>query len=148
MSNLPSDVGVYHNEHLRQLSEAPNTTVYTVAHDAVHEPWPPARLKRAIETLTRKVTEFGSDADDFVVRKECLKDPEVLAFQRDHPRTYWMLTDRALANNPQAKQALIAMLHVHARLRANEITEQEADAAATSAVVQAFAAGGPSPAPS
>ena len=137
-SSLPTSVGAYENERLKELADQPNTTVYTVNHDAKHDPWKPKRLKRVIERLSSRVREFAPEVDDFTLRKQCLDDEEILNFQRDHPKTYWMLTDRALANNPKAHAAVVAMLGIHSQLRSGNLSEQEADAAATSAVMNAL----------
>lgn len=138
MGDLPTTVGAYEKERLEELSNQPNTTVYSVKHDATHDPWRPKRLKRVIERISTRVREFSSDVDDFTLRKRCLDDGEILAFQRDHPKTYYMLTDRSLSKNPKAHAAVVAMLGIHSQLRNGELSEQEADAAATSAVVNAL----------
>jgi len=137
---LESDVGAYEKDRLEELSQNPNTTVYTVDHDQKHTVWKPKRLKKVIEGISTKVQELGKlpEMDDFKIRKECMKDEEILAFQREHPKTYWMLTDRSLSDNPKAHAAIVAILHVHSRLSAGEIDEKEADAAATNAVIRAM----------
>ena len=136
--SLPTKVGVYENEKLKELADQPNTTVYTVEHDDKHEPWKPERLKSVIEKISSRVREFAPDVDDFTLRKQCLDDPEILAFQREHYKTYYLLTDRALAQNKKAHDAILAMLGIHARLSAGSISEREADAAATNAVIRAL----------
>lgn len=111
MSGLPTDVHAFDTAHLEELSSRPNSTVYTVKHDHVHEPWPVERLRPVLERLATRVVSFDDDVDDFRVRKTCMEeDAEILAFQRDHPKFYWMLTDRKLMREPKFRDTVKGLL--------------------------------------
>lgn len=134
--NLASDVNAYEKKRLEELSERPNTTVLTVEHDFVNEPWPVSRLRPLLERLAKRVTEFPDETDDFVVRKTCLDDPEVLEFQRMHPKLYWMLTDRKLVKEERFRNAVNGLLLVRRKVEVGEVESgQEADGMATQTVL-------------
>lgn len=134
--NLASDVNAYEKNRLEELSERPNTTVLTVEHDFVNEPWPVSRLRPLLERLAKRVTEFPDETDDFVVRKTCLDDPEVLEFQRMHPKLYWMLTDRKLVKEEKFRNAVNGLLLVRRKVEVGEVESgQEADGMATRTVL-------------
>ena len=134
--NLASDVNAYEKKRLEELSERPNTTVLTVEHDFVNEPWPVSRLRPLLERLAKRVTEFPDETDDFVVRKTCLDDPEVLEFQRMHPKLYWMLTDRKLVKEEKFRNAVNGLLLVRRKVEVGEVESgQEADGMATQTVL-------------
>ena len=134
--NLASDVNAYEKKRLEELSERPNTTVLTVEHDFVNEPWPVSRLRPLLERLAKRVTEFPDETDDFVVRKTCLDDPEVLEFQRMHPKLYWMLTDRKLVKEEKFRNAVNGLLLVRRKVEVGEVESgQEADGMATRTVL-------------
>lgn len=134
--NLDTDVNAYEKQRLEELSQRPNTTVLTVEHDFVNEPWPVSRLRPLLERLAKRVTEFSDETDDFVVRKTCLDDPEVLEFQRMHPKLYWMLTDRKLVKEEKFRNAVNGLLLVRRKVEVGEVESgQEADGMATQTVL-------------
>ena len=136
MENLESEVGAYERKRLEELAERPNTTVLTVEHDFINEPWPVSRLRPLLEALAKRVSEFPDDASEFTVRKQCLDDPEVLAFQRMHPKLYYMVTDRKLIREDKFRSAVNSLLHVRAKVERGEVSEgQEADGLATRSVL-------------
>lgn len=138
-NNLPTEVHAYEQQRLDELSKRPNTTVLTVEHDATHDPWPADRLKTLMEQLVGRVLAFGDDVDDFRVRKTCLDDPETLAFQRTHPKLYWMLTDRKLMAEERCRTAITGLLHVRSQVDAGKVTNtRDADAMATRTVLAAL----------
>ena len=137
---VANEVGAYERERLEALAARPNTSVYTVKHDSVDEPWKMERLRPVLSTIARRVASFGDDVDDFVVRKTCMsEDAEVLAFQRKHPKLYWLVTDRALMRQERYRNALGGLLGVRDRVESGALPEgQEADATATSTVMAAL----------
>lgn len=139
---LPTNVQACQESQLRELADRPNTEVYTVAHDSTHTAWAVSRLKPLFETLVARVTGFPDDTSDFTVRKTCLDDPEVLAFQRCHPRFYYMLTDRTLMREPKYRNTITALLELRSKVEAGEVPEgPEADAFATRTVMASLEAG-------
>jgi hypothetical protein len=140
MSTLRSEVNAFEKERLQKLSEEKNTTVLTPDHDFKHTAWKAERLRPLLERIaTRVTTEFSEGDDDFHVRKTCLDDPETLAFQREHPKLYWMLTDRAMVKDGRFQEALGGMLSVREKVDSGQVCEgQEADALATTSVVSAL----------
>lgn len=137
---LPTQVGAFEASRLRELSERPNTTVLTVDHTQTHEPWTVARLRPMMERLATRVAGFDASIDDFRVRKACLEgDEEVLAFQRQHPKLYWLLTDRSMVREKRFREAVAAMLAVRERVERGEVEGgRDADAMATRAIVAAL----------
>jgi len=141
MSSIEGEVGAYHREHLEELSTRPNTTVLTVEHDEAHEPWKVQRLRPLLESLTQKVLSAPDDEDDFALRKRCLQDAETLAFQRQHPKTYWLLTDRTVMRDEAKRAAVTGLLFVREQVEAGAVREgRDADAMATRTVMAAMGA--------
>lgn len=137
--NLRTDVGAYQDAKLRALAADPTKTVLTVEHDFVNEPWRVERLRPLLESLAARVAAFGDDVDDFKVRKTCLDDPEVLAFQRQHPKLYWLLTDRKMVRDARFRGAVTGLLHVRSKVENGEVEEgRDADAMATKSVLAAL----------
>ena len=137
--SVPTDVEAFHTQRLRELSEKANTTVLTVEHDQTNDPWPAARLRTVMETITARVLEAPDTVDDFALRKQLLENDEVLAFQRQHPKFYWLLTDRAVMREKKSRDAVTGMLFVRDEIEKGHVAEgQEADAMATRTVVEAF----------
>lgn len=138
-NELAKEVGAFEKERLEALAAKPNTTVYTVKHDNVHEPWKMERLRPVLSKLAARLATFEASVDDFTVRKTCLDDPDILAFQRAHPKLYWLVTDRSLMHEDRFRNALGALLTVRDRVESGQLREgQEADATATSAVMRAL----------
>ena len=101
---------------------------------------PCTSVRPVLSTIARRVASFGDEVDDFVVRKTCMsEDAEVLAFQRKHPKLYWLVTDRALMRQERYRNALGGLLGVRDRVESGALPEgQEADATATSTVMAAL----------
>ena len=94
-----------------------------------------------LEPLASRVAAFGDDVDDFTLRKTCLDDPETLAFQRRHPKLYWMVTDRKLIKEDKFRNAVKGLLTVRERVEVGDVSdEHEADAMATRTVLAAMGA--------
>lgn len=140
MSSIPTDVESVHQERLQELSQRPNTTVLTVQHDEKHDPWPAARLRGVMETITKRTLSTPDDAHDFALRKQLLTDdPEILAFQRQHPKFYWLLTDRAIMREKKSRDAVTGMLFIRDEIEHGRVAEgQEADGMATRTVLEAL----------
>ena len=129
---------------LRDKANQPNTTVYETTYTSTHTPWTSATLRPLLERLATRVTAFAPDVDDFVVRKTCLDDPEVCRFQKAHPKLYWMVTDRAVICKPENRQAISALVELRAKVERGELRDgEEANAAATQAVLAALNQGTP-----
>lgn len=140
---LATEVGAYEADRLQALADQ-GKTVYTVKHDHLHDPWPVARLQPLLERLAKRVTTgFADDVDDFTVRKTCLhEDAEVLAFQRDHPKLYYIVTDRKLVREARFREAVTGLLHVRGKVEAGEVADgNDADAMATRSVLAALGSG-------
>ena len=136
--SVPTDVETFHQERLRELSQKPNTTVLTVQHDATNDPWPAARLRAVMERITARVL-AAPEGDAFALRKQLLDDAEVLAFQRQHPKFYWLLTDRAVMREKKSRDAVTGMLFVRDEIERGRVAEgHEADAMATRTVLEAL----------
>ena len=134
-----SDIAAYQKERLRELASRPNTTVLDVEHDHHHDPWPVSRLRPVLERLTARVLSTPEDVSDFVLRKQCLEDEEVLAFQRNHPKFYWLLTDRKIMREPKHRDAITGMLYIRGEVeKGNVANGHEADAMATRTVIEAL----------
>jgi hypothetical protein len=137
-ASLRGEVDAYHDEHLRDLADKPNTTVYKTEYDTVREPWKAADARRVAERIAERTASFGDEASDFALRKALLEDEEVLRFQRCHPKLYYLLTDRKMVGEPRFRQALGAMLTVRDKVEAGQVEGMEADAMATSGIVAAL----------
>lgn len=135
-----ADVAAFQKEKLKKLAEKPNTTVFTVEHENVAEAWPVKRVRKVLESIAKRIqTDFTEADSDFSVRKACLSDSEVLAFQRQHPKLYWMVTDREKMKESKYRAAVSALLEVRSRVERGIIKEgEEADAAATRTVIDAL----------
>ena len=85
---IPPEVAEAQRERMRKLAEDPRNVVLEVNHDEVVEAWPAARVRAVLERIVARITsdEFAPDDSDFKVRKACLDDEEILAFQRQHPK--------------------------------------------------------------
>ena len=144
---LPSQIGAFREEHLKELASRPNTTVFRAErHGEHHEPWSSDRLRALLSRLVERVLAFPEDTPDMTVQIQCLKtadlaarDEEACAFYRDHPKTYLMLTNRKLMCDPKSRAVVMAMLDVRQRQECGAIPdEQEADALATRNVMTAL----------
>lgn len=138
-TSMDSEVKAYETERLKKLSEKKNTTVLTVEHDFINDPWPEKRLRDVMEPLVARVLTFDDSVSDFVLRKQCMKDPEVLAFQRQHPKMYYMLTDRNIMGDERSRKAITGMLYIRKQVDSGSVAEgQDADAMATKTVLAAL----------
>ena len=136
---LDSEVRAYQAERLKRLAEQPRTTVYEAEHDH-HEAWPADSVSAVLERIAARATTASSEAvDDFKFRKALLEDPETLRFQRDHPKLFWLASDRVQMREPRYRGAIAALLEVKRRTERGELQgEHEADAAATRVVMDAL----------
>ena len=138
-SQLASEVGAFEKERLERLAAKPNTDVYTVKHDHVAEPWKVERVRAVFERIAVRMKASPVDLDDFVFRKQCLEEEEVLQFQRQHQKLFWLVTDRKKMNNEKYRNAIAALLTLRDNIEAGNLSDgQEADATATSVVMQAL----------
>lgn len=138
-SSLESHVGAYEKERLKRLSEQPNTTVFRAEFEATNEPWAASRLREVSERIAKQVTDLDDSYSDFRVRKLCLADNEVLRFQRQHPKLFWMLSDRKMVRDTRFQKALGAMFTIRERVEQGEVADgHDADAIATSSIVAAL----------
>lgn len=131
-----SSAGAYHRAHLEELAQRPNTKVLEATHDFINEPWKVERLRRVMSKIVDDVLASDPEEDNFVIRKRMLEDEEILAFQRQHPRMYYTITDKTLMRDAKARDTIKALLHVRERVERGEITDdKEADATATRVVM-------------
>ena len=139
MSDIESDVAAYQKERLRELASRPITTVLDVEHDHHHDPWSVSRLRPLLERLTERVLTTPDDVSDFALRKQCLEDAEILDFQRNHPKFYWLLTDRTIMREQKHRDAITGMLYIRGEVeRGNVAHGHEADGMATRTVIEAL----------
>lgn len=123
---------------LEQLAARPNTKVLQVTHDFVAEPWAAQR----VVSVTQRIIDqsLASEIpDDFDMRKALLRDEEIKAFQNQHPRMFWTLSDRKLMCEPKYRAAISAMLNVHRMVEAGVVAQGDySNAVATQAVAHAL----------
>jgi hypothetical protein len=68
-----------------------------------------------------------------------MKDPHVLAFQRQHPKLYWMVTDRKKMKEQKYRDVIGAMVELRKRVELGQVKEgEEADATATRVITDAL----------
>lgn len=127
---------------LEELAQRPNTTVLAPTHDVVRDPWPTARVRAVCECLVKETLADADAAtsDPFRFRKGLLDTVhDALAFQRLHPKTFWLLTDHAVMQNAQSRAAITGMLYVQGQVESGAVTAgTEADALATRTVLAAL----------
>ena len=118
-----------------------------VTHDFVAEPWPADRASAAVRRIVQQCLSSTVE-DDFQMRKELLRDGEIKAFQHQHPRMFWTLTDREVVREPKNVRAIEAMLNVHRMVEAGVVQKGDySNAVATQAVMHALGEGASAPAP-
>ena len=136
---MNASVEAYEQKRLHELAQKENTTVYTVEHGDVAAAWKADRVASALESIHAKMQSFAAEESDFAVRKKMLEDEEILAFQRRHPKLYYMVTDREKMAVPKYRSAISAMVEVRRRVEAGDVDEgRDADAAATRTVINAL----------
>lgn len=137
---MQSSAEAFHQQRLEELSAQPNKTVYTVKHDRVREAWPVARVRPVLERIAEKVHASGKEESEFKMRRRLLdEDEEVRAFQRDHPKLYWLVTDRKVVGEAKFRQAISGLLAMRDRVESGQVSdEKEADAMATRVVMNAL----------
>ena len=134
-----NDVAAFQKEKLRELSEKPNTTVYETEHTEIREPTAIDDVSKVLEKISIRLAQYDCDKNDFFVRKDLLKDDEILNFQRKHPKMYWMVTDREKMAESKYRGAISALLEVRRRVERGEVPSgEEADAAATRTIIDAL----------
>lgn len=143
---IPPEVAEAQRERMRKLAEDPRNVVLEVNHDEVVEAWPAARVRAVLERIVARITsdEFAPDDSDFKVRKACLDDEEILAFQRRHKKLYWVVTDRRMMKQDKYRNALRGMLGLRDEIDAGRLQDGDfASAQATRVVVDALREPGP-----
>ena len=132
-----TDQGAFGRRALEDLADRPNTKVYDVKFDSEREAWPADKLRASLERLMSTFRAIPEDVDPFRARKQCLEDPQILEFQRAHPRVFWMCTDRAVNGTEEFRKILSAFLALREKVDAKAIVDDnEANALATKAVMQ------------
>ena len=128
-------------KRLEELAANPKNRVLEVTHDFVKEPWESQRVAKVVKTIIDK--SLASElTDDFTMRKDLLKDPEIKAFQFDHPRMFWTLSDRTMMREPKYRRAIEGMLNVHLMLEKGVVQKGDvASAVATQTVMHALNGG-------
>lgn len=128
------------DEFARELSERPNSTVYKTVYDSTKEPWRGSEARRVAEHIASRTTTFGDDVSDFALRKTVLAESDdILAFQRQHPKMYHLLTDRKMVADTRFRSALSAMLCIRDKVDSGSMKDgKEADALATSGIMRAL----------
>lgn len=135
-----SNVGAYGRDRLEELASRPNTSVMEVQHDFINEPWKVERLRVVMTDIVERALSTDVEVDDFTVRKQLITDhPEILEFQRQHPKLYYLLTDRSIMRDEKSQNAIKAMLEVRTQVEEEKIQDsKEADALATKVVIAAL----------
>lgn len=134
---IPSEVKAFQEEKLRELAERPNTQVLRPKF-TVHKAWKADRLRGVMEKLVARVVSADKDMPDFTLRKACLEDTEILTFQRQHPKCFWLLTDRSIIKDEKSRNAITGMLLLKEKMERGELTEDDANAAATKHVMESL----------
>ena len=130
-------MGAYTQQHLEELSNRKNTTVFSAQHDNVFEPWPAKKLKRVMEKTVSTIMGLPEEMDDFRARKKCLEDPDILDFYRHHLKTFLLITDRAVMKDDKFRQTMSGLLELRAKVERGDIRdENEGNALATKVVMQ------------
>lgn len=138
---------VAERQRMEELAKRPNTKVLQVTHDFVAEPWPADRASAAVHRIVQQCLSSTVE-DDFQMRKELLRDGEIKAFQHQHPRMFWTLTDRKVVREPKNVRAIEAMLNVHRMVEVGVVQKGDySNAVATQAVMHALSEGASAPAP-
>lgn len=122
----------------------PNAEVLELSHDATHEPWSVRDLNNVFENIVGRIFSDFSDTDsDFTVRKTLITDDKcILKFQRDHPRLYYVLTDRKLMADRKYRSTICNMLRVRAEIECGRCPgDERGDAVATQAIMNSLGAG-------
>jgi hypothetical protein len=129
------------HKRLEELAANPKNRVLKVTHDFEKEPWESQRVAKAVQTILDK--SMASDiSDDFKMRKNLLNDPEIKAFQFDHPRMFFTLTDRNMMREPKYRKAIEGMLNVHRMMEKGVVQKGDvASAVATQTVMHALNGG-------
>ena len=136
---MKATVGALGGKSLEDLSNRKNTQVLKVEHDFVNDPWPVKRVKPVMERIVNEVLSFEKGKNEFEMRKEILSiDDEILAFQRQHPQLFWLITDKEVVRKKSSITALNAMLSVREKEENGSLQREEADAMATSSVIAAL----------
>ena len=123
-----------HQDRLQELADN-GAQVLIPQHDTVRDPWPVERLRPVMEKLVAKSLSFRGTEDDFAVRKQCLEDTEIQAFQRAHPKLYWLLTDRSKMRDSKARDVINAFLSLREQVERGAMSPTDSDAHATRAVM-------------
>jgi len=120
--------------------ENPRAEVMEVTHEFKHEPWKAYDLTVIFDDIVRRIfSDFHPDQADFVVRKSLLQTPSILCFQRDHPRLYYVVTDRSLMANATYRSTLSQMLRVRKEIEAGRLPDDErGEAAGVEAIVSSL----------
>ena len=138
---------VAERRRMEELAKRPNTKVLEVTHDFIADPWPAERVTAVTRSIVQRCL-ASSIEDDFKMRKDLLCDAEIKAFQHQHPRMFWTLTDRKVVREPKNVRAIEAMLNVHRMVEVGIVQKGEySNAVATQAVMHALNEGAPAPAP-
>lgn len=144
--NMNPAAVVAERQHMEELAKRPNTKVLQVTHDFVAEPWPADRASAAVRRIVQQCLSSTIE-DDFQMRKELLCDGEIKAFQHQHPRMFWTLTDRKVVREPKNVRAIEAMLNVHRMVEVGMVQKGDySNAVATQAVMHALSEGASAPA--
>ena len=137
-------------DYLRAQEEAgeriamanPNAKVYRRVEGVVREPWKTDRLMDVFDAIVSQTLKKEDDEPVFNFRKRLLRENmngDVLPFQQDHPKLYFMLTDKKTMSQAKYRDALKGMVLVQREVeRGNVAKGKEADSMAGTAVLRAI----------
>lgn len=120
-----------HVEEMRRTH--PNATVLETQY-IEHEPWKVETLTNICEQIARRTRENTEISDLFRYRKSLLKEKDILAFQRHHPKLFWMLTDKDTVSDPKYQKTLGYFLNILYLKESGKINESDANATASKVI--------------
>ena len=115
-------------DDIRRLSKRKDTVVYETEYTTVFTPWEDGRVRSVI----RKLRSISINCDDEEeAREAALKDPELREFSNLYQTMFKVLCNPAHARSEETVKTLLAFVDLQAKLRAGEVTDQQARASAS-----------------
>ena len=118
------------------IANNPNAVVLQTRYDHVRDPWPIEKVRAVVKRIDDLRGDVDPGEDVFAFRKACIKEEDILEFQRRHPKMFYMLTDLEKMQVPRYRNAISALIEVRGGVERGAIASGEADAAATRVVME------------